>query len=124
VANDLNAKWSGGMTKFYYINEHCNYTDVAKWLETRGISQTSEGLHDDFAITAQMAAVDPTSRRAAELKDARSNNFYLSVAGAVCTRRQPLAALLSAWRQGTGPKAERPGAVFATAWRRETASAG
>ena len=39
---------------------------VAKWLETQGIKQTPEGLHDDFAITAQMAAVDPNSVRAEE----------------------------------------------------------
>ena len=37
---------------------------MAKWLEAQGIKQTPEGLHDDFAITAQMAAVDPTSVRA------------------------------------------------------------
>jgi hypothetical protein len=39
---------------------------VTKWLETQGIKQTPEGLHDDFAISAQMAAVDPNSVRAEE----------------------------------------------------------
>ena len=39
---------------------------MTKWLEAQGIKQTPEGLHDDFAITAQMAAVDPTSVRADE----------------------------------------------------------
>ena len=66
VANDLNAKWSGGKTKVYYIKEYYDYPDVAKWLETQGIAQTPEGLHDDFAITAQMTAVDPNSVRAEE----------------------------------------------------------
>jgi creatinine amidohydrolase len=66
VANDLNAKWSGSTTKIYYIKEYYSYPDVAKWLETQGVKETSEGLHDDFAITAQMAAVDPTSVRADE----------------------------------------------------------
>ena len=66
VANDLNARSSGGKTKVYYIKEYYNYPDVEKWLETQGIAQTPEGLHDDFAITAQMAAVDPTSVRAKE----------------------------------------------------------
>jgi creatinine amidohydrolase len=66
VASDLNAKWSGGKTKIYYIKEYYNYPAVAKWLETQGIAQTPEGLHDDFAITAQMAAVDPNSVRAEE----------------------------------------------------------
>jgi creatinine amidohydrolase/Fe(II)-dependent formamide hydrolase-like protein len=66
VANDLNRKWAGGKTKVYYIKEYYDYTGVAKWLESQGIAQTSEGLHDDFAITAQMAAVDPSSMRAEE----------------------------------------------------------
>jgi creatinine amidohydrolase len=66
VANDLNRKWAGGKTKVYYIKEYYDYTGVAKWLESQGIAQTSEGLHDDFAITAQMAAVDPSSIRAEE----------------------------------------------------------
>jgi creatinine amidohydrolase/Fe(II)-dependent formamide hydrolase-like protein len=66
VVNDLNAKWSDGKTRIYYIKEYYNYPDVAKWLETQGIRQTPEGLHDDFAITAQMAAVDLNSVRAEE----------------------------------------------------------
>jgi hypothetical protein len=59
-------------------------------------------------------------RLAAELGDMRSFNFYRSVAEAVCSRRQPVEGLVSAWRQAIGPKAVRPGAVFATAWKRET----
>jgi hypothetical protein len=59
-------------------------------------------------------------RLAVELRDPRSFNFYRSVAEAVCSRRQPVEVLVSAWRQAIGPKAARPGAVFATAWKRET----
>jgi creatinine amidohydrolase len=66
VASDLNAKWSGGKIRIFYIKEYYNYPEVAKWLEAQGIKQTPEGLHDDFAITSQMAAVDPTSVRAEE----------------------------------------------------------
>jgi creatinine amidohydrolase/Fe(II)-dependent formamide hydrolase-like protein len=66
VASDLNAKWAGDRTKVYFIKEYYNYGDVTKWLATQGIAQTDEGLHDDFAITAQMAAVDPASIRAEE----------------------------------------------------------
>src|SRR5262249_21286727 len=46
-------------TRVYYIKEYYDYPGVAKWLESQGIRQTPEGLHDDFAITAQMVAVDP-----------------------------------------------------------------
>jgi creatinine amidohydrolase/Fe(II)-dependent formamide hydrolase-like protein len=66
VADDLNAKWSGGKARIYHIKEYYSYPEVAKWLETQGIKQTPEGLHDDFAITAQMAAVDPNTIRAEE----------------------------------------------------------
>src|SRR5262249_55188860 len=65
-AKDLNAKRSDAKTRGYYNNDDYNYTEVERWLATQGIKQTSEGLHDDFAITAQMAAVDPTSVRAEE----------------------------------------------------------
>jgi creatinine amidohydrolase len=66
VAKDLNARWSDGRTRVYYIREYYNYPDVTRWLESQGIKQTPEGLHDEFAITAQMAAVDPRSVRAEE----------------------------------------------------------
>ena len=66
VANDLNARSSGGKTKVYYIKEYYGYPGVEEWLESQGIAQTAEDLHDDFAITAQMAAVDPSSVRAEE----------------------------------------------------------
>jgi creatinine amidohydrolase/Fe(II)-dependent formamide hydrolase-like protein len=66
VADDLNAKWAGGPTRVFYIQEYYSYPEVAEWLESQGIRQVPEGLHDDFAITAQMVAVDPTSVRAEE----------------------------------------------------------
>jgi creatinine amidohydrolase/Fe(II)-dependent formamide hydrolase-like protein len=66
VASDLNAKWAGNSTKLYVIKEYYNYPDVTKWLATQGIAQTDQGLHDDFAITAQMAAIDPASIRTEE----------------------------------------------------------
>ncbi len=59
-------------------------------------------------------------RLAAELRDPHSFNYYRSVAESVCSRQQPVEILVSAWRQAIGPKAARPGAVFATAWKRET----
>jgi creatinine amidohydrolase/Fe(II)-dependent formamide hydrolase-like protein len=66
VALDLNAKWSGEKTKLYYIKEYYNYAEVTTWLENQGVKQTNEGLHDDFAITAQIAAIDRASVRADE----------------------------------------------------------
>src|SRR5262245_4189329 len=76
VAADLNTKWSGGNTKIYYIKEYYDYAGVMRWLETQGITQTLEGLHDDFAITAQMVAVDPNSVRAEER--IKAGNFRIN----------------------------------------------
>ena len=63
VADDLNTKWAGGKTRVHFIPEYYDYPGVAKWLAAQGIKQTPEGLHDDFAITAQMMAVDPATVR-------------------------------------------------------------
>jgi creatinine amidohydrolase len=64
VATDLNARWSDGKARVYHIREYYDYPEVTRWLESQGVKQAPEGLHDDFAITAQMAAVDPRSVRA------------------------------------------------------------
>ena len=63
-------------------------------------------------------------RLAAELRDPGGYRYYHAVAAAVAGRSQPVSALLSAWRQGTGPRSSRPGAVFATAWKREAGPPG
>src|SRR4051812_15900765 len=36
---------------------------VTNWLDSQGLQQISEGLHDDFAMEATMLAIDPTSIR-------------------------------------------------------------
>jgi creatinine amidohydrolase len=63
VAAALAAKWKSGPTQIVFIPEYYNTAPVTKWLESQGIQQTPEGLHDDFAMEAQMLAVDPTSIR-------------------------------------------------------------
>lgn len=63
VAADLNTQWKGEKSRIHFIPEHYNYGDVKKWLEDQGIKQTDDNLHDDFAITAIMLTVDPTSVR-------------------------------------------------------------
>ncbi|MGI8979664.1 MAG: creatininase family protein [Pirellulaceae bacterium] len=59
----LNAKWKGDRSTVYFIPEYYDFSGVSKWLEEQGIQQTPEGLHDDFAMTAMMMSVDPTSVR-------------------------------------------------------------
>jgi creatinine amidohydrolase len=63
VAEELAAKWTDGKTGIHFIREYYDYPGVKKWLESQGIKQTDEGIHDDFAITAMMASVDPSSVR-------------------------------------------------------------
>jgi creatinine amidohydrolase/Fe(II)-dependent formamide hydrolase-like protein len=63
VADKLNARWKGGPTRVYFIPEYYDFPAVARWLEEQGIKQKPEGYHDDFVMTAQMLAVDPTSVR-------------------------------------------------------------
>jgi creatinine amidohydrolase/Fe(II)-dependent formamide hydrolase-like protein len=63
VAAALNAKWAGSKTRVYFIPEYYDYSGVKKWLEKEGIKEKPEGWHDDFAITATMMTVDPTTVR-------------------------------------------------------------
>jgi creatinine amidohydrolase len=63
VSAKLNAKWAGGKTRVHFIPEYYDYPRVTRWLEKEGIKQKSEGLHDDFVITAIMMTVDPTTVR-------------------------------------------------------------
>lgn len=63
VAKKLNAQWTNGKSKALFIPQYYDYQSVAEWVQKQGIVETSEGLHDDFAITAMMMAVDPESVR-------------------------------------------------------------
>ncbi|MDA0282140.1 MAG: creatininase family protein [Planctomycetota bacterium] len=63
VAESLNEKWTGTRTQIHFIAEYYDFASVAKWLKEQGVEQTPEGLHDDFAMTAMMMAVDPKSVR-------------------------------------------------------------
>jgi creatinine amidohydrolase len=63
VAARLSGKWAGGATRFHFIPEYYDYEEVDQWLERQGVRQRDEGLHDDFAVSAQMMVVDPTTVR-------------------------------------------------------------
>jgi creatinine amidohydrolase/Fe(II)-dependent formamide hydrolase-like protein len=68
VADAVNARWAGGKNtcRVHFIPEYYDYPGVTRWLEQQGIAQTSEGIHDDFAITAIMMTVDPATVRASQ----------------------------------------------------------
>jgi creatinine amidohydrolase/Fe(II)-dependent formamide hydrolase-like protein len=62
VAAALSAKWKDGC-RIVFIPEYYDTSPVTKWLDSQGIKQTPEGLHDDFAMEATMLAIDPNSVR-------------------------------------------------------------
>lgn len=66
VATKLDTKWNEKKTRVVFIPEYYDYGGVKKWLDGQGIKQKNDGYHDDFAMTAQMMAVDPTSVRMKE----------------------------------------------------------
>ncbi|MCI0359148.1 MAG: creatininase family protein [Planctomycetaceae bacterium] len=62
VADRLGKQWEG-KCGVLYIPEYYDFSAVTKWLESQGIKQTPEGLHDDFGMTAQLLAVEPQAAR-------------------------------------------------------------
>jgi creatinine amidohydrolase/Fe(II)-dependent formamide hydrolase-like protein len=62
TAERLNAQWTDA--RAHFIPEFYRYADLVTFLEQElGVKQVSEGLHDDFQITALMMAVDPVTVR-------------------------------------------------------------
>ncbi len=66
VAAELNSKWAGGKARIHWIAQYYDYGGLQKWLDEQGVKQVPEGLHDDFAMAAQMMLVDPTTVRMKE----------------------------------------------------------
>jgi creatinine amidohydrolase/Fe(II)-dependent formamide hydrolase-like protein len=62
VADRLGGQWQGSC-RVLFIPEYYDFSAVAKWLESQGIKQTPEGLHDDFGMTAQLLAIEPQAAR-------------------------------------------------------------
>ena len=61
VAEKLNAAWKGS-PRVIFVPEYYN-NGLAAWVKQQGINETPEGLHDDFAMSAQLLAVDPHTIR-------------------------------------------------------------
>ncbi|MDB6168177.1 MAG: hypothetical protein JWM88_1041 [Verrucomicrobia bacterium] len=58
VAKALSARW-GGKPTIHYIAEYYDYPGVRKWIESQGIHETAEGIHDEYSIASVMMLVDP-----------------------------------------------------------------
>ena len=59
VAETLSAQWAGGKTRIHYVPEYDDFQAVTTWLESQGIKEVDEALHDEVAMEAVIATVDP-----------------------------------------------------------------
>jgi creatinine amidohydrolase/Fe(II)-dependent formamide hydrolase-like protein len=58
VAEELSGKWKGGRTDIHHIPEYYDYPGLTAWLDSQGIHEVDEGLHDDYGISVLMMTVD------------------------------------------------------------------
>jgi creatinine amidohydrolase/Fe(II)-dependent formamide hydrolase-like protein len=66
VTDELSRAWGRGGPAIHYIAEYYDNARVARWLQSQGIREVDEGLHDNLQYTAQMMVVDPTTVRMRE----------------------------------------------------------
>lgn len=59
VARTLGESWEGSGTRVHFIPEYYDNPRWNEWLEGQGITEVSQGLHDDFRHASIMALVDP-----------------------------------------------------------------
>ena len=69
VAEEMHAEWNGS-PGVHFIPEFYDVRGLRTWLSDNGINEEPEGLHDEFAMAAMMAAVDPDSIRTSERRQA------------------------------------------------------
>jgi creatinine amidohydrolase len=72
VAEALSREWGGTGTRIHFIPEYYDNPRWIAWLESHGVMEVDEGLHDDVRHSAIMMLVDPTTvrveqRRAADV---------------------------------------------------------
>ena len=81
VANRLMVKWRRERVQVHFLPQYYNYAEVARWLAEQGIHLESEDAHDDFMVTAQLLAVNPSSVRMQQ----RLANGQLRISGMTMT---------------------------------------
>jgi creatinine amidohydrolase/Fe(II)-dependent formamide hydrolase-like protein len=66
VAHRLTTQWANGNVRVHFLADYYDYDVVERWLETQGVRMQSEGVHDDFIVTAQLMAISPPAVRMQE----------------------------------------------------------
>jgi len=64
VAKNLNETWAKDNTRVYSIAEYYEAEWLDDFLAKAGIVEEDEGIHDCYAVSAMLAAVDPKLLRA------------------------------------------------------------
>lgn len=81
VAHRLTARWARDRVRVHFLPQYYNYDEVSRCLEAQGIHQRSEAGHDDFMVTAQLLAANPSTVRVQQ----RLANGRLRVSGMTMT---------------------------------------
>ena len=64
VAKKLNAAWAKGNARAHYVAEYYDAEWLDDFLAKAGTVEEDEGIHDCYAVSAMLAAVDPKLIRA------------------------------------------------------------
>ncbi len=59
VAQKLQEAWADKPCEVHYVPAYYDPAAIRNWLETRGIKEVDEGLHDRYRYGAQIMTVDP-----------------------------------------------------------------
>jgi creatinine amidohydrolase len=76
VAKELNDLWKDKGVRVIYIHEYYDNTRISTWLESQGIKEGNEGIHDNFKVTAQLSVLNPELvRTSARIK---AGNYFIN----------------------------------------------
>ena len=70
VAETLSTAWEGSGTRIHFIPEYYDNAKWNEWIQSQGVLEVDQGLHDDVRHSAIMMLVDPVSVRADQRRKA------------------------------------------------------
>lgn len=59
VASRLNSEWKNRSARVHFVPEFYQAQGLKEFLETRGIVEVDEGIHESFKVSAVLASIDP-----------------------------------------------------------------
>jgi creatinine amidohydrolase/Fe(II)-dependent formamide hydrolase-like protein len=70
VARTLSSSWEGSGTRIHFVPEYYDNARWNEWIQSQGVVEVDEGLHDDMRHSSIMMLVDPNSIRADQRRKA------------------------------------------------------